>query len=182
MYDTIRQVELVKGRYGKNTRRRQKASVDGLAAVLYAVVCGTDADSGQGCRAGPDRCLGGGFGAMLLREDAGGYVLVGVAAFAAAVVLTVFCMRLHERRKAKNKRRTQHEKVSIPAFEPLPAAGCAAHAGAGLPGTFFRPRDGKNRHKLEDGSLSAKQYIYVTFRTRFWEVFLHYGCSRCEVR
>ena len=31
----------------------------------------------------------GGFGAMLLREDAGGYVLVGVAAFTAAVVLTV---------------------------------------------------------------------------------------------
>ena len=25
---------------------------------MYAVVCGTDADSGQGCRAGADRCLG----------------------------------------------------------------------------------------------------------------------------
>ena len=45
----------------------------------------------------------GGFGAMLLREDAGGYVLVGVAAFAAAVVLTVVCMRLHEREKQKQK-------------------------------------------------------------------------------
>ena len=40
---------------------------------------------------------------MLLREDAGGYVLVGVAAFAAAVVLTVVCMRLHEREKQKRK-------------------------------------------------------------------------------
>lgn len=46
---------------------------------------------------------GGSFGAMLLREDAGGYVLVGVAAFAAAVVLTVVCMRLHEREKQKQK-------------------------------------------------------------------------------
>ena len=43
------------------------------------------------------------FGAMLLREDAGGYVLVGVAAFTAAVVLTVVCMRLHEREKQKRK-------------------------------------------------------------------------------
>lgn len=45
----------------------------------------------------------GGFGAMLLREDAGGYVLVGVAAFTAAFVLTVVCMRLHEREKQKRK-------------------------------------------------------------------------------
>lgn len=40
---------------------------------------------------------------MLLREDAGGYVLVGVAAFTAAVVLTVVCMRLHEREKKRRK-------------------------------------------------------------------------------
>lgn len=40
---------------------------------------------------------------MLLREDAGGYVLVGVAAFVAAVVLTVVCMRLHEREMQKQK-------------------------------------------------------------------------------
>ena len=39
----------------------------------------------------------GAFGAMLLREDAGGYVLVAVAAFAAAVVLVIACVRLHER-------------------------------------------------------------------------------------
>ena len=51
---------------------------------------------------GADRCLGR-LGAMLLREDAGGYVLVGVAAFTAAVVLTVVCMRLHEREKQKRK-------------------------------------------------------------------------------
>ena len=38
---------------------------------------------------------------MLLREDAGGYVLVGVVAFAAAVLLTAACMRLREREKRK---------------------------------------------------------------------------------
>ena len=33
----------------------------------------------------------GAFGAMLLREDAGGYVLVAVVSFAAAVVITALC-------------------------------------------------------------------------------------------
>ena len=31
---------------------------------------------------------------MLLREDAGGYVLVAVVSFAAAVVITALCFRL----------------------------------------------------------------------------------------
>ena len=37
------------------------------------------------------------FGAMLLREDAGGYVLVGVVSFAAAAVVTALCIRLRDR-------------------------------------------------------------------------------------
>ena len=39
------------------------------------------------------------YGATLLADSAGGYVLVGVAAFVIAVALTVICMRLHERDK-----------------------------------------------------------------------------------
>ena len=41
------------------------------------------------------------FGAMLLREDAGGYVLVAVVSFAAAVVITALCFRLRIREKQK---------------------------------------------------------------------------------
>ena len=37
------------------------------------------------------------FGAMLLREDAGGYVLVGVVSFAAAAAITALCFRLRSR-------------------------------------------------------------------------------------
>ena len=37
------------------------------------------------------------FGAMLLREDAGGYVLVAVVSFAAAVVITVLCFHLRKK-------------------------------------------------------------------------------------
>lgn len=102
MYDTTRRVELVKRQIRKNTRRRQKRGIGRLSAVcmlLFAALMQTaDRFVGQGQTA-----AWGGFGAMLLREDTGGYVLVGVAAFTAAVVLTVVCMRLHEREKQKRK-------------------------------------------------------------------------------
>ena len=53
------------------------------------------------------------FGTMLLREDAGGYVLVAVVSFAAAVVITALCFRLRSkenRRKDGTDKPNQHEK------------------------------------------------------------------------
>ena len=41
--------------------------------------------------------------------SAGGYVLVGVASFTAAAVLTVVCMRLHEREKREKNNETDKE-------------------------------------------------------------------------
>ena len=38
---------------------------------------------------------------MLLREDAGGYVLVGVVSFAAAAAITALCFRLRNRENQK---------------------------------------------------------------------------------
>ena len=102
MYDTARRVALVKQRVRENTRRRQRREAISLSAfclMLFTALAGAaDALIVRGQTA-----AWGAFGAMLLREDAGGYVLVGVAAFAAAVVLTVVCMRLHEREKQKQK-------------------------------------------------------------------------------
>ena len=102
MYDTARRVALVKQRVRENTRRRQRREAISLSAACMllcaALTQAADAFAVQGQTA-----AWGSFGAMLLREDAGGYVLVGVAAFAAAVVLTVVCMRLHEREKQKQK-------------------------------------------------------------------------------
>ena len=108
MYDTARRVELVKRRVRENTRRRQRRSVYGLAAVcmlLFAALMQTAGMViGQGQTAAP-----GSFGAMLLREDAGGYVLVAVVVFAAAVVLTICCVRLHEHEKRKRKTMQKEE-------------------------------------------------------------------------
>ena len=50
-------------------------------------------------------------GAMLLHADAGGYVFVGVASFAAAVALTLACVRLRgqSRRSGSEENREKTE-------------------------------------------------------------------------
>ena len=112
MYDTARRVALVKQRVRENTRRRQRRGIYGLSAacmLLFAVLmqaAGTVVGPGQ-----PEAW--GVFGAMLLREDAGGYVLVAVVSFAAAVVITALCFRLRSkenRRKDGTDKPNQHEK------------------------------------------------------------------------
>ena len=102
MYDTARRVELVKRQIRKNTRRRQKRGIGRLSAVCMLLFAALMQAAGTVVGPGQPEAWGV-FGAMLLHEDAGGYVLVGVAAFTAAVVLTVVCMRLHEREKQKQK-------------------------------------------------------------------------------
>ena len=111
MYDTARRVALVKQRVRENNRRRQQRGIYGLSAacmLLFAVLmqaAGTVVGPGQ-----PEAW--GVFGAMLLREDAGGYVLVAVVSFAAAVVITALCFRLRNRENQKKggaDKLTRHE-------------------------------------------------------------------------
>ena len=100
MYDTARRVALVKKRVRENTRRKQRRGVYGLSAacmLLFAaliqaegVVVGQGQTAAQGI-----------FGAMLLRKDAGGYVLVAVVSFAAAAAITALCFRLRIRENRK---------------------------------------------------------------------------------
>ena len=87
MYDTVRRVALVKQRVRENTRRRRRREAISLSAAcmllcaaLMQAAC-TVVGPGQ-----PEAwCV---FVAMLLREDAGGYVLVAVVSFAAAAAIT----------------------------------------------------------------------------------------------
>ena len=100
MYDTARRVALVKQRVRENTRRRQRREAISLSAaclLLFAVLMQT-----AGTVVGPGQTAAWGvFGAMLLREDAGGYVLVAVVSFAAAVAITALCFRLKIRENRK---------------------------------------------------------------------------------
>ena len=111
MYDTARRVTLVKQRVRENTRRRQRRGIYGLSAacmLLFAALMQT-----AGTLVAPGQTAAwGAFGAMLLREDAGGYVLVAVVSFAAAVVITALCFRLRSkenRRKDGTDKPNRHE-------------------------------------------------------------------------
>ena len=100
MYDTERRVALVKQRVRENTRRRQRREVGGLSAVCLLLLAALMQTVGTVVAPGQTAAWGS-FGAMLLRQDAGGYVLVGVVSFAAAVVITVLCFRLRKRENQK---------------------------------------------------------------------------------
>ena len=124
MYDAAKRVALVKQRVRENTRRRQRRGIYGLSAACMllctALMQAADTFAVQGQTA-----AWGVFGAMLLREDAGGYVLVGVVCFAAAVVITrcasgsgkekirkkagqISRTGMNRRRKANEETNTQH--------------------------------------------------------------------------
>ena len=112
MYDTARRVALVKQRVRENTHRKRQRGIYGLSGacmLLFAVLtqaAGTVIGPGQ-----PEAW--GVFGAMLLREDAGGYVLVAVLSFAAAAAITALCFRLRIRenwKKGGADKPARHEK------------------------------------------------------------------------
>ena len=112
MYDTGRRVALVKQRVRENARRRQRREAISLSAfclMLFTALAGAaDALIVRGQTA-----AWGVFGAMLLRQDAGGYVLVAVVSFAAAAAITALCFRLRNRenrRKDGTDKPNRHEK------------------------------------------------------------------------
>ena len=99
MYDTARRVALVKQRVRENTRRRQRRGIYGLSTacmLLFAVLM----QAADALIAPGQAAAWGSFGTMLLREDAGGYVLVAVVSFAAAAI-TALCFRLRNRENQK---------------------------------------------------------------------------------
>ena len=111
MYDTARRVALVKQRVRENTHRKRQRGIYGLSAacmLLFAVLTQT-----AGTVIGPGQTAAwGNFGAMLLREDAGGYVLVAVVSFAAAAAITALCFQLRIRENQKKDgadKLTRHE-------------------------------------------------------------------------
>ena len=112
MYNTARRVAIVKQRVRENTRRRQRCGIYGLSAacmLLFAVLM----QAADALIAPGQAAAWGSFGTMLLREDAGGYVLVAVVSFAAAVVITALCFRLRIREKQKKgaaNKHARHEK------------------------------------------------------------------------
>ena len=93
MYDTARRVAFVKQRVRENNRRRQRREVISLSAACMLLCAALMQTAGTVVGPGQPEAWGV-FGSMLLRQDAGGYVLVAVVSFAAAAAITALCFRL----------------------------------------------------------------------------------------
>ena len=100
MYDTARRVALVKQRVRENTRRKRQRGIYGLSGACMLLCAALMQAAGTVVGPGQPEAWGV-FGAMLLREDACGYVLVAVVSFAAAAAITALCIRLRNRETQK---------------------------------------------------------------------------------
>ena len=101
MYDTTERVRRAKQAALRLLRKRERAALRRLGTLCTVLALGLTGALAHFIGGPPGAAVQGAYGAMLLRQDAGGYVLVGVVAFAAAVLLTAACMRLRERDKRK---------------------------------------------------------------------------------
>ena len=112
MYDTARRVALVKQRVRENTRRRQRREAISLSAACM-LLCAALTQAADALIVRGQTAAQGIFGAMLLREDAGGYVLVAVISFIAAAAITALCFHLRKKEqqgKDGADKPTPHEK------------------------------------------------------------------------
>lgn len=109
MYDTETRVAMVARRVNVLHRKRENrlaAMLSMLCLMLTASLTGAiGALGGRG-----QGSVTGLYGTTMLFEDAGGYVLVGVLAFAAAVAITVLCIRYREKGKKRCKKQEEDEK------------------------------------------------------------------------
>ena len=100
MYDTNERVAQVKERAARIQKKKEKRMIRGLSTLCLVLCC---------CLVGILGEVSGGFGsavavqglngATLLSERTGGYVLVAVVSFVTAVVFTLLCVKLRERKQ-----------------------------------------------------------------------------------
>ena len=98
MYDTKKRVALVKQRMAVHRRRQALQRVHRLSTLcvlLFLSLVGTVGMMVQG----QPMDAAGMYGAILLHEGVGGYVLVAVISFTAAVVITVVCISFRKRKQ-----------------------------------------------------------------------------------
>lgn len=110
MYDTTERVRRVKQTALRLIQKRERTALRRLGTLCTALALGLTGALAHFIGGAPGaRPSQGAYGATLLADSAGGYVLVGVASFTAAAVLTVVCMRLHEREKREKNNETDKE-------------------------------------------------------------------------
>ena len=109
MYNTEMRVAMVVRRVNL-LRRKRKNSLMAKLSILCLMLMGslTGAISVWGGQR--QVSVRGLYGATMLFEDAGAYVLVSVIAFAAAVAITMLCIRYGEKGKKKENKMEDEQK------------------------------------------------------------------------
>lgn len=102
MYDTTMRVELVKARIKEIQRQHEKKCLYRLSALCVMLVASL-VRTLYGAAGLGQPVLFGMYGTILLHEDMGGYILVGIISFAAAVIITLLCIRYKEGQKKSDK-------------------------------------------------------------------------------
>ena len=101
MYDTEKSIELVKKRMHEYHRRQERRTVcrlSVLCTLLFLSLVGA-----MGIMQNKPINVTGMYGTILLHEDAGGYVLVAVISFTAAVVITALCIKIQKKRTKESR-------------------------------------------------------------------------------
>jgi len=96
MYDTAERVRRAKHMARTLIRKQEQKTLPRLGTLCAALALRlTGALVHFTC--GTPGAVQGAYGATLLADSAGGYVLVGIVSFATAVAITVLCIRLRSR-------------------------------------------------------------------------------------
>ena len=99
MDDMIREVEK---RSGKIRRQRAKRMAQASSCVAVSAAAALVVSTVRIVGIQSVETAGGAYGSFLLEGSAGGYVLVGVICFCAAVLLTFLAMRFAEKRRNRS--------------------------------------------------------------------------------
>lgn len=98
MYDTAERVRRVKSQIQEIKCKRKKQMINSLFAfctfLLFSLVGIIGLMTGR-----TSGVVQGSYGAMMLFEAAGSYVLVGLISFTLAVIITLICIRYKEKNK-----------------------------------------------------------------------------------
>ena len=103
MYDTTERVRRVKQTALRLIQKRERTALRRLGTLCTVLALELTGALAHFIGGAPGAAVQGAYGATLLSDSAGGYVLVGAA------VLTVVCMRLHEREKREKNNETDKE-------------------------------------------------------------------------
>ena len=109
MYDTTERVRRVKQTALRLIQKRERTVLRRLGTLCTVLALGLTGALAHFTDGAPSAAVPGAYGATLRADSAGGSVLGGVASFTAAAVLTVVCMRLHEREKREKNNETDKE-------------------------------------------------------------------------